>query len=302
MFALSIRTFKSVAVLPILLFTLTPGFAQRNFDEVEIQTEQVADNIYVLFGAGGNIGLAVGEDAAYLIDDQYAPLSEKIKAAINKVTDKPLKFLVNTHWHGDHTGGNANFAKAGTTLIAHENVRKRLGSPSERNGQVREASPEVALPEITFTDELTLHLGQGQSMHVMHVNDAHTDGDSYIYFPEANVIHMGDNFANGGFPFIDLNSGGEIEGFVKNLNMALFIVDENTKIIPGHGPVTNRETLKAYRDMLETLRDRVKAARTSGKSLEQALSMGLSKEWDADFGAGFINSEGIITSIYRSLE
>ncbi len=244
----------------------------------------------------------VGEDAAYLIDDQYAPLSEKIRTAIGKVTDKPLKFLVNTHWHGDHTGGNANFARAGTTLIAHENVRKRLGTPSERNGQVREASPEVALPEITFTDDLTLHLGQGQSMHVMHVNDSHTDGDSYVYFPEANVIHMGDNFANGGFPFIDLNSGGEIEGFVKNLNMALFIVDENTKIIPGHGPVTNRETLKAYRDMLETLRDRVKAAQTSGKSLEEAVAMGLSKEWDADFGTGFINSEGIITSIYRSLE
>ena len=136
----------------------------------------------------------------------------------------------------------------------------------------------------------------------MHVNDAHTDGDSYIYFPEANVIHMGDNFANGGFPFIDLNSGGEIEGFIKNLNMALFIVDENTKIIPGHGPVTNRETLKEYRDMLETLRDRIKAAQSSGKSLEEALDRGLSKEWDADFGTGFINSERIITSIYRSLE
>lgn len=297
-----IRTLKSVAVFPILLFTLSPCLAQRNFDEVEIKSEQVAENIYVLFGAGGNIGLAVGDDAAYLIDDQYAPLSDKIKAAIGKVTDKPLKFLVNTHWHGDHTGGNANFARAGTTLIAHENVRKRLGSPSERNGRVREASPEVALPEITFTEDLTLHLGQGQSMHVMHVNDAHTDGDSYIYFPEANVIHMGDNFANGGFPFIDLNSGGEIEGFIKNLNMALFIVDENTKIIPGHGPVTNRETLKEYRDMLETLRDRVKAAQSSGKSLEEALDMGLSKEWDADFGTGFINSERIITSIYRSLE
>lgn len=293
---------KSTVVFLILLLTLSPGFAQRSFDDVEIKTEQLTDNIYVLFGAGGNIGLAIGEDAAYLIDDQYAPLSEKITASVRQITDKPLKFLVNTHWHGDHTGGNANFGKAGTILVAHENVRKRLGSPSERNGQVREASPEIALPEITFSDELTLHLGDGQSMHVMHVNDAHTDGDSYIYFPEANIIHMGDNFANGGFPFIDLNSGGDIDGFIKNLNMALFIVDDQTQIIPGHGPVTNRETLQAYRDMLETLRNRVKAAMTSGKSLEQTLAMGLSNEWDADFGTGFINSEGILTSIYKSLE
>lgn len=293
---------KSTMVILSLLLTLTAGFAQRNFDDVEIKTEKVTDNIYVLFGAGGNIGLAVGEDAAYLIDDQYAPLSEKIMAAVREVTNKPMKFLVNTHWHGDHTGGNANFSQAGTILVAHEAVRKRLGSPSERNGQTRPASPEAALPEITFTDELTLHLGNGQSMHVMHVNNAHTDGDSYIYFPQANVIHMGDNFANGGFPFIDLNSGGDIEGFIKNLNMALFIVDDQTRIIPGHGPVTNRKTLQAYRDMLETLRNRVNTARQSGKSLEQTIAMGLSKEWDADFGTGFINSEGIITAIYKSLE
>ncbi|MDM9630492.1 MBL fold metallo-hydrolase [Robiginitalea aurantiaca] len=293
---------KTAIPFAMLLLTFSTGLAQRNFDDVEIKTEKITDNIYVLFGAGGNIGLAIGEQAAYLIDDQYAPLSEKITAAVREVTDKPLKFLVNTHWHGDHTGGNINFGKAGTILIAHENVRERLGKPSERNGRVREASPEVALPEITFSDELTLHLGGGQSMHVMHVNDAHTDGDSYIYFPEANVIHMGDNFANGGFPFIDLNSGGDIEGFIKNLNMALFIVDDQTRIIPGHGPVTNRETLRAYRDMLETLRNRVKAAQDSGNSLEQTLAMGLSKEWDADFGTGFINNEGIITAIYRSLE
>ncbi len=293
---------KNTLLSLLLLLPLPAALAQRNFDDVEIRTEKVADNIYVLFGAGGNIGLALGEADAYLIDDQYAPLSEKILAAVRAVTDKPVTYLVNTHWHGDHTGGNENFGKAGTILIAHEAVRNRMGTPSERNGQTRPASPEVALPEITFSDKLTLHLGGGERMHVMHVNNSHTDGDSYIYFPESNVIHMGDNFANGGFPFIDLNSGGEVEGFIKNLNMALFIVDEETRIIPGHGPVTNRATLKAYRDMLETLRDRVKAARASGKTLEQTLAMGLSKEWDADFGTGFINSEGIITSIYRSLE
>lgn len=284
------------------ILTFSTTLAQRNFDDVEIRTEKVADQIYVLFGAGGNIGLALGDDAAYLIDDQYAPLSEKILAAIREVTDKPLKFLVNTHWHGDHTGGNENFGKMGAILIAHEAVRKRMGSPSERNGSVRPASPLAALPEITFTEELTLHLDSLRTLHVIHVAPSHTDGDSYIYLPEDNVLHMGDNFSNGGYPFIDLNSGGDINGLVKNLNIALFMVDEDTRIIPGHGPVANRSTLRAYRDMVETLRSRVQKAADSGKSLEETLEMGLSKEWDAEFGTGFINSEGIITAIYRSLE
>ncbi|UCE69607.1 MAG: MBL fold metallo-hydrolase [Flavobacteriaceae bacterium] len=286
----------------LFIFAFSTGIAQRNFDTVEIRTEKVADQIYVLFGAGGNMGLAIGDDAAYLIDDQFAPLSEKIMAAVRKITDKPLKFLVNTHWHGDHTGGNENFGKAGTILVAHEAVRKRLAAPSERNGRVRPASPVVALPEITFTDELTLHLDAERTMHVMHVNNSHTDGDSYIYFPEDNVIHMGDNFSNGGYPFIDLNSGGDIDGFIKNLSMALFMVDDQTRIIPGHGPVANRETLRAYRDMLETLRKRVRKAKDSGKTLEEILQMDPSREWDEGFGTGFINPERILTAIYLSLD
>ena len=284
-----------------LLLCICSLQAQRNFDDVQIRAEQVAEQIYVLFGAGGNIGLAIGDDTAYLIDDQYAPLSEKITAAVREITDKPITFLVNTHWHGDHTGGNANFGTSGTILIAHEAVRKRLGAPSERNGQVREASPEVALPQITFSDTLTLHLDSQRSMHVMHVNNSHTDGDSYIYFPEDNVLHMGDNFSNGGYPFIDLNSGGDIDGFVKNLNMVLFMVDEETRIIPGHGPVADRKTLRAYRDMVETLRNRVKGAIDAGSTLDETLQQGLSKEWDAQFGTGFISGERIITAIYQSL-
>ena len=284
------------------MMALSTALAQRNFDDVEIRTEKVADQVYVLFGAGGNIGLAIGDDAAYLIDDQYAPLTEKIRAAIREVTDKPLKFLVNTHWHGDHTGGNENFGKSGTLLIAHEAVRKRMGSLSERNGNVRPASSMAALPEITFTEELTLHLDSLRTLHVIHVAPSHTDGDSYIYLPEDNVIHMGDNFSNGGFPFIDLNSGGDINGLVKNLNLALFMVDEDTRIIPGHGPVADRSKLRAYRDMVETLLSRVQKAADSGKSLEETLEMGLSKEWDAEFGTGFIDPKGIITAIYRSLE
>lgn len=287
----------------LFFFTIFSSQAQRDWDSVEIKTEEVAQDIYVLFGAGGNIGLAIGEEAAYLIDDQFGQLSEKIVVAVRELTDKPIKYLVNTHWHGDHVGGNENFGKAGTILIAHEAVRKRMALSQQRGGgAVSPPYPLKALPEITFTDKLTIHLDSLRTMRVMHVNPSHTDGDSYIYFPQSNVIHMGDNFSNGGFPYIDLNSGGDIDGFIKNLNMVLFILDDESKIIPGHGPVTNQETLMAYRDMLSTIRSRVKKAKAEGKTVEEAVQMGLSKEWDAKFGQGFIDPIEIITSIYMSLD
>lgn len=282
---------------------LTAAAAQRDWDAIEIKTEKVADDIYALFGAGGNIGLAVGEDYAYLIDDQFAPLSEKIIAAVRQITDKPIRFLVNTHLHGDHVGGNANFAQRGTVIVAHEAVRERMSSVQKRgNGQTVQPSPLKALPKLTYTEQITFHLDSTRTMHVMHVNPSHTDGDSYIYFPESNVIHMGDNFSNGGYPYIDLNSGGDIDGLIKNHNMVLFLLDDETKIIPGHGPVTDRARLMAYRDMIVAIRTRVNKAKSSGNSLEETLSMGLTKEWDAEFGQGFIDPSEIVTAIYRSLD
>lgn len=275
-------------------------WSQRNFDDVEITSEQLADHIYVLYGAGGNMGLAIGDEYAYLIDDQFAPLSEKIMAAIKAITDKPVRFLVNTHWHGDHVGGNINFANAGAIIVANENVRKRMSTPQERRGSMTQASPFKALPQITFTDKVTLYLNENQSMHVMHVNDSHTDGDSYIYFPESNVIHLGDNFPNG-YPYIDLESGGNIDGLLKNLNMAIAIVDSETKIIPGHGKVTDKAHLEEYRTIVQTIRDRVSKAMKEGASLEEIFAMGVSREWDASYGQGFINSEGLVTAIYNSL-
>ena len=286
----------------ITCLTLTASTAQRNWDAIEIKTEKVADDIYALFGAGGNIGLAVGEDYAYLIDDQFAPLSEKIITAVREITDKPIKFLVNTHWHGDHVGGNENFAQKGTVIIAHEAVRERMGMPYERAGRQMPASPYRALPKLTYTDQLVFHLDSVRTMHIMHVRPSHTDGDSYIYFPESNVIHMGDNFSNGGYPYIDLSSGGDIEGLIKNHNMVLLMLNSDTKIIPGHGPVTDRATLMAYRDMLSVIRTRVKKAKLAGNSLEETVSMGLTKEWDAEFGQGFIDPTEIVTSIYLSLD
>lgn len=268
--------------------------AQRDFSDVEITSEQLSENIYVLFGAGGNIGLAVGDDAAYVIDDQFGPLTEKIVAHVKTLTDKPISFVLNTHHHGDHTGGNENLANAGAMVIAHDNVRKRLADA--------ENPVEAAFPVLTFNDKMTLYLGSGKSLHAMHVNPAHTDGDTYYYFPEDNVIHMGDNFFAGRYPYLDLNSGGDIDGLITNVGMALQIVDDATKIIPGHGAVATKGELQSYHDILVTLRERVTKARSEGNSLGDTLKMGLSKEWDDTHGNGFINAERIVTFIYNSAD
>lgn len=282
-----------------ILFTLlcisTALSAQRDFNKVQITSEKIAEDIYVLFGSGGNIGLAIGEEAAYLIDDQFGPLTEKIVAHVNTLTNKPIHFVLNTHVHGDHTGGNENLANAGAMIIAHENVRKRM---TEGNTP----RPKEAYPVVTFNDKMTLYLGNDKSIHAMHVDPAHTDGDTYYYFPENNVIHMGDNFFSGRYPYIDIANGGDIDGLISNVSMTLNIVDDDTKIIPGHGNVSSKEDLKSYLDILITLRERVKKARSEGKSLEETQKMGLSTEWDQTHGQGFINPDRIIEFIYLSAD
>ncbi|MEX0274777.1 MAG: MBL fold metallo-hydrolase, partial [Flavobacteriaceae bacterium] len=278
-------------------------WAQRDFDKVEITSERLSNQVFILYGAGGNIGLAIGGEYAYLIDDQFGPLTEKILSHVKTLTTKPVKFVLNTHWHGDHTGGNENLAHSGAFIVAHENVRNRMSTRQDRGGgRITEPSPMAGWPVITFTDKLTLYLGNGRSMHAMHVDNAHTDGDTYYYFPEDNVLHMGDNFFNGGYPFIDLNSGGDIDGLIRNLGMTLAMVDTDTKIIPGHGKLANKDALKTYYDMLVVLRERVVQARDAGNSLVQAQAMGLSNEWDAALGQGFINAKRIIEFIYKSAD
>ena len=269
--------------------------AQRDFNDVQITSEKLSDNTYVLFGSGGNIGLTIGNDAAYLIDDQFGPLTEKIVAHVKTLTDKPVNFVLNTHFHGDHTGGNENLAKAGAMIIAHDNVRKRMVASEE-------TQPTEAYPVVTFNDKMTLYLGNGKSLHAMHVNPAHTDGDTYYYLPEDNVIHMGDNFFSGRYPYIDLNSGGDIDGLISNVSMALNIVDETTKIIPGHGGVSSKADLESYKYVLVSLRERVKKARDQGNTLEETQKLGLSKEWDGSHGQGFINADKIIEFIYKSAD
>ncbi|MBQ4914713.1 MBL fold metallo-hydrolase [Maribacter sp. MMG018] len=282
-----------------MLFTLlcinSLLFAQRDFSKVQITSEKITEDVHVLFGAGGNIGLAIGKEAAYLIDDQFGPLTDKIVAHVQTLTKKPIHFVLNTHVHGDHTGGNANLANAGAMIIAHENVRKRMEEADTPRAK-------EAFPVVTFNDKMTLYLGNGKSIHAMHVNPAHTDGDTYYYFPEDNVIHMGDNFFSGRYPYIDIGSGGDIDGLISNVSMALNIVDDATKIIPGHGSVSSKQDLKNYLDVLVTLRERVTKARAEGKSLEETQKMGLSKEWDQTHGQGFINPDRIIEFIYLSAD
>ncbi len=291
-------------IIPVLIaFACYIAHGQRDWSKVEITSEKLSENIYVLFGSGGNIGLVVGKENAYIIDDQFAPLTEKILAHIKTLTDKPVKWVLNTHWHGDHTGGNENLANQGAVLVAHENVRKRMSTRQDRGGgRISEPSPEAALPVITFNDKMTLYLDNGNTMHAMHVNDAHTDGDSYYYFPQDNVLHMGDNFFAGSYPYIDLSSGGDIDGLISNVTMALGMIDDDTKIIPGHGTVASKSDLQSYQNVIVELRKRVVKARAEGNSLEQAQKMNLSKEWDATHGQGYINADRIIEFIYKSAD
>jgi len=294
-------TLKLTKGLFFTLLSISLSFqlaAQRDFSKVEIKTEKLSDNIYVLFGSGGNIGICAGEDGVIMIDDQYAPLSEKIEAAIAEISEHPVKYLLNTHWHGDHTGGNEHFGSKGATIIAHDNVRARLSKEQTMKAFNRTvpAAPTSAWPIITFSEKMSLY-ANGEDLMVIHVHNAHTDGDSFIYFPKSNVLHMGDTYFNGRFPFIDLSSGGTIDGIINAVNTALFIVDEDTKIIPGHGAVSNKKELMAYRDTLLGVRTKVKKAVDKGLSIENIKAAGFLEGLD-DWGSGFINGERFLDILY----
>ena len=298
---LNSNVMKIQSLLLLLGFISIPVMVTgQNFDDVKIEATQLSENIYMLTGAGGNIGVSVGEDGVFVIDDQFAPLSDKIFAAIKGISDQPLRFLANTHWHGDHPGGNVNMAKAGATIMAHDNVRKRLEETPNRDGSYR---PKAALPIITFNDRLNLHLN-GEHMALFHVDKAHTDGDVMIYFTESNVLHTGDNYFNGRFPYIDLNSGGSVDGYIRAVERALMVIDDDTKIIPGHGSVSSKAEYKSFLDMLKTVRDRVSAQIEAGKSEDEVASDPeiTSPYDDQGFGSGFINSERIKRIIYQSLK
>jgi glyoxylase-like metal-dependent hydrolase (beta-lactamase superfamily II) len=243
----------------------------------------------------------VGKSGTFLIDDQYAPLTDKILGAVRAITPDAVRFVVNTHWHGDHTGGNENMGKAGAVLVAHENVRQRMSA-----GQFASAarqippSPEGALPVVTFTDAVTFHWN-GDEIRVHHVPPAHTDGDSIVHFVKADVVHMGDLFFNGTYPFVDLSSGGSVDGVIAAADRVLAAIGDRTRIIPGHGPLGTKADLRGWRDVLKTLRDRVAKLKAEGKTRDQVIAAKPTADHDAKWGGGFIKGDAFAGTLYDSL-
>ncbi len=287
----------------VLLFVCAATAQDQDFSKVQMKVTKVAGNVYMLEGAGGNIGASVGEDGIVIIDDQFAPLADKIKAALKGVTDKPVRFVINTHYHGDHTGGNAIFQKD-APVIAQDNVRKRLeaGGAAGNNSSVKfeyKADPKDALPIITFDHDVTVHLN-GEDIRALHFPSGHTDGDSVIFFPKSNVVHMGDDFVTYGFPFIDLASGGSVEGMIAAVDDVISKLPADVKVIPGHGPLSNLDDMRKFSAMLKDTRAAVEKAMKQGKTLDQMKAEKLLEPWKK-WSGDFIKSDAFIETLYNDL-
>jgi len=278
------------------------GVAQQDFSKVEIKTERLADDVWVLYGSGGNIGLCSGPDGALLVDDQFAPLSPKILAAVKAANDAPLRWVVNTHWHGDHVGGNEAMAAAGATLIAHDRVRQRMieGQDNKTFNRKVDPAPAKALPLITFNDSTTLHVN-GEDAVAFHVAPAHTDGDVIVWFPKANVVHMGDTFFSATYPIIDLESGGSIDGLIAASARVLARIGDATRVIPGHGTVSDKAGLQRYHDMLVGVRAAVAKLVKQKKSLDDVVAAKPTAAWDETWGKGYMKPDLFTRILYTEL-
>jgi glyoxylase-like metal-dependent hydrolase (beta-lactamase superfamily II) len=291
-----------LVALAALALASSPLSAQQNFDNVQIRTVKVSAGVYVLMGAGGNIGLSVGENDAFIIDDQYAPLTPKVLAAIRAVTRKPVRFVLNTHLHGDHTGGNENFGRAGALIVAHHNVRRRM-SVEQFNAFLDRRIPAAApsaLPVVTFSDVVTFHLN-GDEIRAVHVVPSHTDGDAVVHFQRANALHAGDVFVRYGYPYVDISAGGSIDGMIEATGMMLSMVKDDTKIIPGHGEVATKKDLQQFHDVLVIIRDRVRGQIAQGKSLGEVKAAKPTAEFDATWRNDFVTPDKFVEIVYTSL-
>ena len=295
-------SWRSRSLLLATLVGVAPALTAQNFDTVQVRTVKAGEGVYMLQGLGGNIGVSSGPDGVILVDDQYAPLTEKIRTALAALNPGAIRFILNTHWHFDHTGGNENFGKRGIVIVAHENVRRRMSAEQFMTSfpQVVPASPSGALPVVTFTDAVTFYYN-GDSISAFHVPPAHTDGDVIVWFRHANVIHMGDTFFNGRYPLVDLASGGSVDGFIVAADRVLALSDANTKIIPGHGPLGDRVALQAFRTMMATVRDRIKQAIAAGRTLDQVKAAKPTADWDAVWGNGRITPTLFVEILYQEL-
>lgn len=281
--------------LVALLLGLATAATAQDFSQVQVRTQKLTDSLYMLSGAGGNVGLSVGPDSVFMVDDDFAPMAPKLKAAVAALTNRPVQFLLNTHFHFDHTGGNEVFGQTGAVIVAHDNVRRRMSSEQLISfiGARQAASPRIALPVVTVPGEVKLHVN-GDEVHAFHVPAAHTDGDLIVRFTQANVVHMGDTFFNGMYPFIDGSSGGTPDGVLAAYDRVLALADAQTRIIPGHGPLATKADLQATREMLAAVTARIKAARQAGQTSEQIAAGKPAGEYDAKYGGGFIKADAFV--------
>jgi len=296
---------KPLLFLAVLLATLLAmaGNVSAQENKVEFSTFQLSDTIYMLRGRGGNVGISSGEDGLYIIDDQVQPVTSQLLQAIGKISDKPIRFVINTHYHADHTGGNETIGKSGALIIAHDNIHKRMTTEQVSIFMKNTTPPYAkdALPVLTFNDQISLHFN-GETATVYHVAHGHTDGDSIIHFPASNVIHMGDMYFNTLYPYVDLDAGGSIQGMVHAADLALSLADEGTRIIPGHGPLAVTEDLRTYRDFLIKASANVQALIDEDMDLQQVIAAQPTAEWDEDLGKVWIKPAQFVTFIYNSLK
>jgi cyclase len=287
----------------LVLLSFVAVAQDQDFSKVEMKVTKVSGNVYMLQGAGGNIGASVGEDGIVIVDDEFAPLADKIRAALKGITDKPVRFVINTHWHFDHTGGNEPFSQT-STVIAQDNVRKRMitGGTMGNNGGVkmeRKPASQAALPVITFDHDVSVHLN-GEDIRALHFPNGHTDGDSVIFFPKSNVVHMGDDFVTYGFPFVDLASGGSVEGMIAAMEQVSDQLPADVKVIPGHGPVSNLDDVRRYVTMLKDTRAVVEKGVRAGKTLDQLKQENVLAPWQK-WNGDFITTEQWLVTLYNDL-
>jgi glyoxylase-like metal-dependent hydrolase (beta-lactamase superfamily II) len=294
------RRLTSPLLLCAFLLCSVTAFSQQDFSKVEVTATKVNGNVYMLQGSGGNIGVSVGPDGILIVDDQFAPLADKIRAALKTLGEGKLRFILNTHWHGDHTGGNVAFGPE-APIIAHDNVRKRMSTEqkSEFFKSTTPASPKEALPVITFDQSVGIHFN-GEEIRAIHFPHGHTDGDSVIFFSSSNVVHLGDDFFAGSFPYVDFEHGGSVEGLAKNIAELIPKIPAGAKLIPGHGPISTIDDLKTYHHMLLTTTDIVRKKIAAKKTLDEIKKEGLPAEWNS-WGAGFIKTEMWLELVYLSL-
>jgi glyoxylase-like metal-dependent hydrolase (beta-lactamase superfamily II) len=297
----SVRTCLAAFVLSMAPFAVVPYAYAQAMEDVQIQTIEVAPGVYMLVGGGGNIGVSVGADGVLLVDDQYAALTEKITAAIRAISDGPIRFVLNTHWHPDHVDGNENLGAAGALIVAHENVRERMSVEQFIEALDRRVprAPEGALPAVTFGESVTFHVND-EEIHIFHVN-AHTDGDALVHFRRGNVLHMGDIHFNGMYPFIDVSSGGSIDRMIAAVEMVLAMIDDETKVIPGHGPLSDKAGLAEYRDMLVGVRDAVAEQIAMGKGRDAVIAAKPTAAFDPEWGGGWLSPDQFTAIVFSDL-